>query len=84
MAAFLMIGTFCSLKKQPKEEAVIEAARPLPYPDLGGGLSQEGSAVVFTAVVGPTSPPPSHRLNTSARHISRAHTSSWGLGHLPR
>lgn len=70
MAGFLIIGIFCSLEKQPKEEAVIEAACPLPYPDLGGGPSQEGSAVVFAAIVGPTSPLPSQRLNNSACHIS--------------
>lgn len=51
-----MIGTFCSLEKQPKEEAVIETACPLPEQDLGGGLSQGGSAVVF-ATAGAPAPP---------------------------
>ena len=76
MTAFLMIGTFCSLEKQPKEEAVIETACPLPYQNLGSGLSQGDSAAVLAAVVGPPSPPPSWRLNYSACHISQAHTSS--------
>lgn len=41
MTAFLMIGTIRSLEKQPQEEALTEAACPLPYEDLGGALTRE-------------------------------------------